>query len=241
MAYAMVMGDDPSSARRGVDREIDLAEERRLVERARTDRSAFAALYRQHVRAVYGFAYRRCGSRDVAEEATSAAFERALRALPSFEWRDTGLRPWLYRIVSNEVTEIYRRRARASGPRGQVALQALTPDDRLAEQAHGHDDEAIDPTVLHRALDRLPERYRDVITLRYLAGLTPQEASIELGWSKSVVAVTLHRALNALRSAVEAEAADGSVAGSSPEGRSARAGNDRRSHHHGNTTRGGAR
>ena len=40
----------------------DLEAERALTERARSDRNAFAQLYRSHVDAVYGFAFRMCGS-----------------------------------------------------------------------------------------------------------------------------------------------------------------------------------
>ncbi|MCU1400956.1 MAG: hypothetical protein JWN62_4065, partial [Acidimicrobiales bacterium] len=50
----------------------DLVVERALTERARHDRSAFAELYRLHVKAVHDFAYRMSGSKEVAEETTSA-------------------------------------------------------------------------------------------------------------------------------------------------------------------------
>ena len=84
--------DDPVTA---LPERDDLELERVLTERARNDREAFAQLYRAHVRAVYAFAYRVGGSREVAEEATSATFERALRSISTFEWRSGGVRPWL--------------------------------------------------------------------------------------------------------------------------------------------------
>lgn len=172
-------------------------DDRELVERARTDRSAFAELYRRHVDAVHAFAYRRSGSRDVAEEATSATFEKALRSIASFEWRPAGVRPWLYRIASNEVANIYRRTAVASGPRGQLALRALTPDVDAVSSV----DIGSSPAggALHRALNELPVRYRAVLTLRYLSGLSADEAAASLGCSKAMLAVTLHRAVGALR------------------------------------------
>lgn len=179
-----------------------LVVERALVERARTDRAAFAVLYRRHVNAVYAFARRRCGSKEVAEEATSATFERALRAIDTYEWRSAGIRPWLLRIASNEVAEIYRTRGRLSGQRGQLALRELAPpdawpgDDGLVDAEPGH---GVELAVMHAALDRLPERYRAVISLRYLAGMSAGDAAAEMGCTNPVLAVTLHRALNALR------------------------------------------
>ncbi len=180
----------------------ELVVERALVEHARTDRAAFAVLYRNHVNAVFAFAYRRCGSKEVAEEATSATFERALRSIGGFEWRNAGIRPWLLRIASNEVAEIYRTRSRLSGNRGQLALRALAPDGAgpgdggLADAEPGH---GVDLAEMHAALDRLPERYRAVISLRYLAGMSAGDAAGEMGCTNAVLAVTLHRALKALR------------------------------------------
>jgi RNA polymerase sigma-70 factor, ECF subfamily len=169
--------------------------ERMLVERARTDRQAFAELYRRHVAAVHAFTFRRSGSREVAEEATSATFEKALRSIGSFEWRPTGVLPWLYRIASNEVANIYRRNAATQGWRAQLGLRELTPG---MVETDG-DEPTMMSSAVHRALDELPARYRDVVTLRYLSGLSADDAAIALGCSKPALAVTLHRALTALR------------------------------------------
>jgi RNA polymerase sigma-70 factor (ECF subfamily) len=70
----------------------------------------------------------------------------------------------------------------------------------------GADDEPVrgtDLTRMHEALDRLNERYRAVITLRYLAGLSADDAAAELGCSNAMLAVTLHRALASLRREME--------------------------------------
>lgn len=184
--------------------EDSLDDERALTERARTDRDAFAQLYRRHVSAVYAYAYRQSGSRELAEEATSATFERALRAIGTFEWRGGGVRPWLFRIASNEVTEIYRRQSRAARPRGQMALRDLASDSDGLE-GHTRLDAGVDPAVLQRAIASLHPRYREAVTLRYLAGLTAEEAAAALGCTKAVLAVTLHRGLGALRKAMNTQ------------------------------------
>jgi RNA polymerase sigma-70 factor (ECF subfamily) len=197
------VGQVRSVVRANVD---DVVVERALIDRARTDRAAFAALYRLHVRTVYGFAYRRCGSKDVAEEATSATFERALRSFDQYQWRSGGLRPWLLRIASNEVAEIYRSDARADGRRGQMALRDLAGDPIEADISGGI--ERVDLAAMHAALDRLPERYRAVISLRYLANLSPDDAAAEMGCTNAVLAVTLYRALGALRREMQSSAID---------------------------------
>lgn len=180
-------------------------DEEALVEAARHDRAAFAELYRRHVRAVHGYAYRLSGSTQAAEDLTSATFERALRGLDGFRWQGTGIRPWLLRITANEAAALYRRQARSHRPRAQRALAAVAGDGTVP--AVGSDD-GLDTAALRAALVTLPERYRQVITLRYLSGLTAEEAAAALGCSKPTLAVTLHRALGALRRALPAREDD---------------------------------
>jgi RNA polymerase sigma-70 factor (ECF subfamily) len=173
------------------------------VERARTDPAAFAELYRRYLPRVHAFAYRRTGVVEVAEDITSATFERALRSLGSFRWERGGFGPWLFRIVSNELADHYRRRGRASSPRAAgaaVNLHAEPPRDP-AEVADARD--AVDE--LQAAMDTLNPRYQRALELRYLAGLTSDEAAAALGTSKATMAVVVHRATRALRRAMPRE------------------------------------
>ena len=177
-------------------------DERGLAEAARRSPDAFAVLYRRYVGRIHAFAYRRSGSREVAEEVTSATFERAWKAMPSFEWKGGGFGPWLFAIAAREVAAWYRRSARHNQPRAQRALRLVAP-----EGAH-HDDDRVDRdddlAAFRVALSSLAPRYQDAISLRHLAGLEADEAAAALGCSKAVLAVTLHRAKAALRRAMAA-------------------------------------
>lgn len=179
---------------------VDSEAERDLVERAKHDRVAFAELYQAHVVAVHAFITRSTGSRDVADEVTSATFERALQALSAFEWRG-GVRPWLLRIAANELTNLHRASARATGERARhaatAALDLTTPDDPADERARA---ELI--AAIHSVLPALRPVYRDAITLRYLGSMSAADAAVAIGCSKAALAVTLHRALGALRTAL---------------------------------------
>ena len=108
-----------------VDGPSDPFDELSLVERARTDRDAFAELYRLYLPRIYAFAYRRCGSRPLAEDVTAATFEEALRSLPSFVAKGGGFGPWLFRIAANEIVDHYRADERARGRKGHRALTLL--------------------------------------------------------------------------------------------------------------------
>jgi RNA polymerase sigma-70 factor (ECF subfamily) len=180
-------------------------DEQDLVRRAASEPDAFAQLYRMHVDAIHGYAHRSCGSRDVAEDVTAATFERALRSLDRFEWREPGIRPWLLRIASSEVANHYRQERRGTTPRAQMLLSdAARLDDGSVGRAD--DPEAMFSSEslehMHRALATLRPRYQEAITMRYLAGFSAEDTARVLGCSKGVLAVTLHRAIAALRSAM---------------------------------------
>jgi RNA polymerase sigma-70 factor, ECF subfamily len=180
-------------------------DERDLVERARSDPDAFAELYRAHARRVHALAWRRLGSREVAEDVTAATFERAWRSLPGFRWRDGGFPAWLLRIAANEVTDHQRRESRARSDRGQRALAGLAatatspaPDEMF---------EGDDPQ-LRQAIARLRPRYADALSLRYFAGLDSTAAAGAMQCSPRTFAVVLHRAHEALRRELQREAND---------------------------------
>jgi RNA polymerase sigma-70 factor (ECF subfamily) len=189
-----------ASATTQLDGDVD---ERALAEAARTSPDAFGELYQRYVRRVYGFAYRRSGSREVAEEVTSATFERAWRAMPSFEWKGRGFSAWLFAIAARELAAWYRRSSRSDQPRVQRALHLLA----LSTVPDTQDDAApmgpAQTAALRRALLTLKPRYQEVISLRHLVGFDPEEAAEAMGCSKAVLAVTLHRAMAALRKALD--------------------------------------
>lgn len=181
-------------------------EEADLVEQARSDREAFAALYRRHVDPVYRFCYRRLGSKEAAEDATSQVFAKAFAAFPSF--RGGSFQGWLFAIAHRVVIDD-RRAARPRIPLTDAAHlpdPAPTPEDQAVRAEQRQQVRAI--------LDRLPTDQRRVLELR-LAGLTGPEIAAALGRSHGTVRNTQHRMLLRLRDLL-------STAAERSEGRDAR-------------------
>jgi RNA polymerase sigma-70 factor (ECF subfamily) len=172
-----------------------------LVARARWDPTAFGVLYRRYVGRIYAFAHRRTWTREAAEDVTAATFERAYRHLDRFDADGAGFGPWLYRIAANELVDHYRREGRSRSTRGQRALRALADDHTTDDLDTVEREDEVRGMLA--ALDTLRPRYQEALTLRYLSGLSADEAADAMGCTKPVLAVTLHRALGALRRAVE--------------------------------------
>ena len=174
------------------------ADDRSLAEQAsRGEIDAFGVLYRRYVDRIYGFVYRRSGSADVAEEVTASTFERALRGMPAFRWQGGGFGSWLFRIAANELTSLYRTQQRSTA---RLALLKALPDTPSppADTALLQADQVAE---LLDALGTLPERYQEVISLRYLAGMSHTEAAETMGLSKPALATLLYRAIGSLRKA----------------------------------------
>jgi RNA polymerase sigma-70 factor (ECF subfamily) len=163
------------------------AEERALVDSAkRGSRTAFEALYRNHVGKVYGLCLRMTAHRATAEDCTQEAFIQAWHSLPTFESR-SAFGTWLHRIAVNAVLGQGRRRrerlgADASAEDEAVALADLT----VADQGTVLDLEA--------GIRGLPAGARQALVLVGLYGHTHEEAAQMLGIAVGTCKSQVHRA-----------------------------------------------
>ncbi len=176
-------------------RDDDLASERELVERARTDRAAFAQLYRATYPLIVAHVHRRTGDAQATEEIVSDVFFTILRRLDSFRWRGLSFRHWALRLASRAVSRRARARRRYEG------LVARTAD-RLEEHIHG-DDVDRRRSELAAALATLPGRFQSVLALHHLDELPLADVARILGCRVGTVKSRLSRARAALRQALD--------------------------------------
>lgn len=156
--------------------------------------SEFARVYDDHLRHVYGFLAYRLRDRDLAEDLTQAAFERALRAWPRFDPRKASERTWLLAIARNLMIDHHRREY--PEPSGEID-ENLLPSTPGPEQAY-----AAWPELQH-ALQHLSEREREVIALRFGADLSGPEIAELTELTLANVQQILSRSLKRLRALLE--------------------------------------
>jgi RNA polymerase sigma-70 factor, ECF subfamily len=155
------------------------SEVQELVRRAQEGkRAAATALYRLHVRRVFRTVRPLCSSAAEAEEVVQDAFVKAFTrgALERYRPR-SGARfiSWLLTIALNTARKRARSAARRFVPTAQEELErlgdrGLERDDADLDQAR-----AAQERVLVVALAELEPRDREVLTLRYAAGLSASE------------------------------------------------------------------
>jgi RNA polymerase sigma-70 factor (ECF subfamily) len=151
----------------------------------------FEALYRAARDDVYGYVATLLHDRGAAEDVTALAFERAFRKSKSFDARRGSERAWLFGIARNAALDELRKRKR-------TAQLAVDPEDASAVT----DDEAdrtLRRAAVRAALAELPARDRELIALKFHAGLDNAELAAVLGVSVSNAGTRLHRALTKLR------------------------------------------
>jgi RNA polymerase sigma-70 factor (ECF subfamily) len=144
------------------------------------------------IRRVYRYVAFRIGDGADAEDVTSEVFERALRYRGSFDSSKGDIVEWLIGIARRAVAEHHATRAAAPGSLTEVELEA--PGDMASEN--------VQRLTLEAALSTLPERDRELIGLRYGAGLRAREIAEILGMQTHAVEVALSRAVARLRAAM---------------------------------------
>lgn len=160
----------------------------------------FEALYRSSRDDVYAYAMTLLRDRAAAEDVTAQAFERAYRRRRSFDRRRGEERAWLFGIARNAALDELRRRRRLSA----LMTEPEAEGDDDAAAAVDEDDLVLRRTVIRQALATLPARDREVIALKFHAGLSNGELARVLGVSESNAGTILHRSVQKLRRAVGA-------------------------------------
>jgi RNA polymerase sigma-70 factor (ECF subfamily) len=159
----------------------------------------FEALYRATRSDLYAYAYTLLRDRAAAEDVTALAFERAYRRRRTFDRRRGEERAWLFGIARNAALDELRRRKRTA------ALVTDSEDVQAAEPEDGAE-VALRRTAVKTALAALPARDRELIALKFHAGLTNAELARVLGISESNAGTLLHRTMEKLRKACNATA-----------------------------------
>ena len=160
----------------------------------------FEALYRSSRDDVYAYVMTLLRDRSAAEDVTAQAFERAYRRRRTFDRRRGEERAWLFGIARNAALDELRRRRRLSA----LVVEPEGPGDEDAGATVDEDDVVLRRTVIRSALATLSARDREVIALKFHAGLSNSELATVLGVSESNAGTILHRSVQKLRRAIGA-------------------------------------
>src|SRR6266487_3415020 len=150
------------------------------------------ALYADQLPRVYNYFRFRVGDGPVAEDLTSLTFEKAWVARQRYRRDLAAFSTWLMAIARNVATDHYRRR-RVHAPLEAAEHVAVGEEPHvLAERREAFE-------RLARLLGELPERDRELVSLKYGAGLTNRAIARQVQLTETNVGSILHRAVQKLR------------------------------------------
>jgi RNA polymerase sigma-70 factor (ECF subfamily) len=158
--------------------------------------TGFEALYRSSRDDLFAYLAGLLRDRSAAEEVTAQAFERAYRRRASFDPRRGTRRAWLFGIARNAALDELRRRRR------QAEL-LVEPRDETSSETEESAEAALRRSMIRSAIATLPARDRELVTLKYFAGLDNAEIAAVLAISESNAGTRLHRAIEKLREACD--------------------------------------
>lgn len=144
----------------------------------------------KNLQSFIGFARKRLGDTDLAEDVVQESLVKAMTAdrKPTGE-EDTVA--WFYRILRRSIIDLYRR--------ADVRKRAFARLEKELPQAPSAEDGRLLCQCFKRLLPSVPEQYRALLQQIDLAGKDPEEVAAALGVSTNNLTVRLHRARKHLR------------------------------------------
>lgn len=159
-----------------------------LAKEAHRDAEAFTTLYRRYVTPLYRYLYHRLGNAKDAEDLTAQVFTDALEGLASYRERGQ-FAAWLFTIAQRRLIDLYRQRP--NDPLDEIADDSPDPQITLEQtEAHAH---------LNGLLHKLDDDRREILRLRFAAGLGFSEIAKLLCRSEGSVKMTFYRTLDWLK------------------------------------------
>ena len=156
---------------------------------------AFAELVERFERPLLYYAAKLLADEDAAFDVLQEVWLTAVRAVRRLD-DPRSVRSWLYRITHDRAVDRVRRdrsRERAEQARAEAVQEGTEDEPSFA---------AEDAAAVHRALDRIELKYREVLVLHFLDDLSVAEIAAVVGAPAGTVKSRIHHAKRALKGAL---------------------------------------
>ena len=185
---------------------MDKDSEKAVIEEARKNPAAFGAIFDAYYGKILSYSIYRTMNVEIARDITSETFFKALKNLWQFKWSGAPFSSWLYRIASNEINMYFRHHKYEP-----TSLEEAIDDNRMPELSSRKDleeeimaaqerleENGVLLTVI-KALKELPEKYQEVIILRFYQELKIEEIAAALNAKEGTIKSILSRGIKMLR------------------------------------------
>lgn len=151
----------------------------------------FLRLYDRYFDDIYRYIYFKVGNKWDVDDIVSEVFVRAYQHMDA---RKTDQKAWLFAIARNAVVDFYRKSGREMADENIDKLEALPFEESIEEME--------EMNCLGKALQSLDEDQREIIALRYFAGLKYSQIAELLNIQEGAAKMRIHRILEHLKEMV---------------------------------------
>ena len=166
------------------------------------DAAAFAVLYEHYYDRIFRYVSFKTGNSLEAEDIAAEVFVKMLESINSFRWQGYQFSSWLFRIAHNLVVDHFRKR-------GRRPIVALDDAPAAATEYDPDLDRKLDVDIsmapVREAMKDLTDLQREVISLRFAAGLSVAETARAVGKKDNAVKALQHAGIKKLRGILSAE------------------------------------
>jgi RNA polymerase sigma-70 factor (ECF subfamily) len=174
-----------------------------LAEAKTFDQNALAMIYDRYSTALYQYAYRQTGNQQMAEDCVAETFSRFLHTLKRNKGPRKALRPYLYRIAHNWITDQFRKQGPDDGLDDKLEF---IEDEQPGTETQVIQQETAE--ILREHLQKLNPDQRQVIALKHLDGMSNAEVAEIMDRNVGSVKALNSRALNNLRKFIHKDEQD---------------------------------
>lgn len=184
-----------------VQNKWQLKDEVDLVSRAAEDPAAFALLFDHYFPMVHKYVFYRINDPHTTDDLVSQVFEKVFTNLAKYHPAQAPFGAWIFGIARHAVSDYFRsqQRVRWFSFERFPQLAANDPPLELTTMRTEEDHQIL------CALGKLPDREKDLISLKFASGLNNRQIARLTGLSESHVGVILYRAMQLLRKSLDME------------------------------------
>jgi RNA polymerase sigma-70 factor (ECF subfamily) len=174
-----------------------------LLNKIRDNPAEFKEIFNLYYKPIFGYIFRRTGDFDQTADISADTFLKAFIHINKFSYKGISIKVWLYRIATNEVNQYYRQRKRQEKLFDKLDFENkelfnnyFNLDKKDLETELQKHQQFLD---VQNGLKTLPQKYQEVISLRYFEGKEYKEIAEILNIKEGTLKSLISRGLNKLR------------------------------------------
>ncbi len=155
---------------------------------------AFTRIYDEYFTRVYRYIFSLVGNQTEAEDLTQDVFIKALQAISSYKFKGAPFSAWLFRIAHNQVIDYWRKQKKEKTTTLDEAITIASENDPVTMS-----EQISELEELTMALKQIPEAQGQVISLRFISGLSISEVAETLGKREGTIKALQFKGIASLK------------------------------------------